>query len=125
MVIPAGISSSSTKNLTKECLFRRELLDHRRGIYPRKVIPPGIISSNRLVHTDKIKMRGTVTIPGSAAPNPLCCQCQSQKIKYENVIEMKHIPNPALLRPSYLSNYIKKYSQISLGYPFKRKPMLS
>jgi hypothetical protein len=40
------------------------------------------------------------------------------KFKYENVIEMKNKPDLAILRTSYLSNEIKKDTQISIDHPF-------
>jgi hypothetical protein len=43
------------------------------------------------------------------------------KFKHENAIKMKNKPDPALLRPSNLSNEIKKGAKISRDYPFKRE----
>jgi hypothetical protein len=41
------------------------------------------------------------------------------KLKHENAIKMKNKPYPALLRPSILSNEVKKGIKISWDYPFK------
>jgi hypothetical protein len=46
-----------------------------------------------------------VTIPGFLTRKDLYCII---KFKHENVIKMKNKPDPALLRPTNLSNEIKK-----------------
>jgi hypothetical protein len=46
------------------------------------------------------------------------------KFKYENVMEVKNKPDPALLRTSYLSNEIKKDTQMPLiRLQIKKKQM--
>jgi hypothetical protein len=109
MVIPPGITSSWTRKLPEEGLFRRELLAHRRGIHPRNGIPPGITSSGTLIQTVKFKIREKSS-SGSAAPNFLYKQCKLfKKLKYENVCKIKNKSDKInLLKISYLSNKIKK-----------------
>jgi hypothetical protein len=52
-----------------------------------------------------------VTIPGFLTRKDLYRISRiKKKIKHENVIKMKNKPYPALLRPSNLSNEIKKRS---------------
>jgi hypothetical protein len=92
MVIPLGITSTLMRNPPEECLFRRELLAQEQGIHRRNGIPLGFTSlltrnppdegnsagKYRLIYenSDQRKIFRTVTIPGSAAPNPLYCQCE-------------------------------------------------
>jgi hypothetical protein len=55
------------------------------------------------------KILKAVTISGSASLNPIYCEgTLFQKFKYENVIQMKNKPDPALLGGSYLFNEMKK-----------------
>jgi hypothetical protein len=56
MVIPLGITSSCTRNLLEEGLFRRELPPHRRRIHSMNEIPLGITSTWTLIQTFKIKI---------------------------------------------------------------------
>jgi hypothetical protein len=55
--------------------FCGELPTHKRGIHPRKRIPPGITSLFTQIQAGKIKVHGKilqkVTIPGSAASKPI------------------------------------------------------
>jgi hypothetical protein len=93
MGFPPGITSSGTRNPSKEydSAGNNQLMEG---------------DSDRQDHNVR-KILNAVTISRSASTNPIYCEGQLfYKFKYENVIKMKNKPDPALLGGSYLFSEI-------------------
>jgi hypothetical protein len=102
MFIPPGIINSGTKNPPEEWDSAKnyQLIDEEstQGKAFYRELPAHYADSGRYDQNARKVLR-TVTIPGSAAPNPIYWQCQLKKFKYEDLIKMKKNLKINLIRP--------------------------